>query len=725
MLRILHLSDVHLGSGAEGALSDYKIELVPLAERQQRRQRLEEALAQLATYLGGEQLDAVIVTGDVSYLGHDDGFEQLAPLLRRLGPALPSEDRILVVPGNHDVTWGTTPSSPDRYRNFVAGIREAGYRTPLLEGIDIDPSTGDDLATPSHDPIIVLDTALVVGINSSNYCGSDEELKWVTEDDLRRLADASRDSSNSWKARVAKELARLRRHDVCRISQGQLQALRNRLHSVPSSSVWRIRIAGLHHHLLPVDDSEEIKTFESMTNLGQFRNFLTSRDIRLVLHGHKHTPAVYYDLPSNIRKIGSDLRLPSPPVLVSSAATIWNPGDPECCRLIEVDDGLPGIRQISIRQVPNVATGGSLLALKELASATYLESYLPSRVAIFEGATAEDVYGQLCQAFPDPESTLDTVICRIKNGQSGRRLPDAYSAPVVLEERQAWFDETVKWWQDDTVQLLPPQFNHGTRIKNFGGEGINQLESVIAELETRPTTSRGIIILFEPQSRRPSSYRPQPAFALLQLIIRNGNLDCIGYFRKQQMRSWWPINVGELAHLQQRVCAPLNLRAGEIVTISAQALGGTDRARVIVPWVDRAAEYEEERLWSMVLALFMDDAGAQSRALADWKRVFADWCPAADSSREANGVPIALMGLEVMTTAAKLCVSLFPDEQAEELERELSQLHQRNRSYWTEDFEAESADRRQTLYDNWAREVRAIIERINRFWQQRLEPTVS
>src|SRR5260370_42505528 len=64
-----------------------------------------------------------------------------------------------------------------------------------------------------------------------------------------------------------------------------------------SAREGRARIAPLHHHLLPVRTDEEAKPFESLTNLGEVAAFFADSGIDLVIHGHKHFPAVI-DMPT-------------------------------------------------------------------------------------------------------------------------------------------------------------------------------------------------------------------------------------------------------------------------------------------------------------------------------------------------------------------------------------------------------------------------------------------
>ena len=141
MSLLLHLSDLHLGNApGEDVVGDYKIEAVMEADRVTRVRLLRNTLKALAERLAetGETLEGIIITGDVTTQGRRDGFKELPGLLAALGTALPDPRHVVVVPGNHDVTWGSGPGTRERYRLFIDSIRAAGYVTPLLDGIDYD-----------------------------------------------------------------------------------------------------------------------------------------------------------------------------------------------------------------------------------------------------------------------------------------------------------------------------------------------------------------------------------------------------------------------------------------------------------------------------------------------------------------------------------------------------------------------------------------------------------
>ena len=149
----------------------------------------------------------------------------------------------------------------------------------------------------------------------------------------------------------------------------------------------------------------------------------------------------------------------------------------------------------------------------------------------------------------------------------------------------------MNWWQFPNAPLSPweqPGFTHGNRIQRFNGH-LNQLEEAIKALAQDHGTTRGIVVLLSPEADKIAQQQvPFPSFCLLQFKISPARaadafptLDCTAYFRKQEMRFWWFVNLAELARLQRQVCDRLRTGKGQnelrtilpgpITTIAARA----------------------------------------------------------------------------------------------------------------------------------------------------------
>lgn len=88
---ILHLSDLHLSRAGDEDLGDYKYEIIQRADRIRKITEIRSTLSALHKYLSarGEKLDAVVITGDLTYSYAEDGFKAFQAVLKELGTSLP------------------------------------------------------------------------------------------------------------------------------------------------------------------------------------------------------------------------------------------------------------------------------------------------------------------------------------------------------------------------------------------------------------------------------------------------------------------------------------------------------------------------------------------------------------------------------------------------------------------------------------------------------------
>src|SRR5260370_37285428 len=123
-----------------------------------------------------------------------------------------------------------------------------------------------------------------------------------------------------------------------------------------SAREGRARIAPLHHHLLPVRTDEEAKPFETLNNLGEVAAFFADSGIDLVIHGHKHFPAVI-DMPTFAGRHNSTRHH----TVISSSATVGGGAGAgsEVARLIRINSDLPFRRSFAIESVPAISAGAT------------------------------------------------------------------------------------------------------------------------------------------------------------------------------------------------------------------------------------------------------------------------------------------------------------------------------------------------------------------------------
>lgn len=111
-MRLLHVSDVHIGTRSDPAV--------------------ERALAELIERVGPELL---VVSGDLTHRGRREQHEAAAAFLRGLG--LP----LHVVPGNHDIPWYFTPAryyAPFRIHEEVWGETQPVYASAGLHIVGLN-----------------------------------------------------------------------------------------------------------------------------------------------------------------------------------------------------------------------------------------------------------------------------------------------------------------------------------------------------------------------------------------------------------------------------------------------------------------------------------------------------------------------------------------------------------------------------------------------------------
>lgn len=730
---LLHLSDLHLASPSASfdVTGDYKVDSLPPHERQRRTDAISDTLHQLGSALAATEttLDAVVVSGDVTMQGRADGFALLTGILKQLGDALPPKERILVVPGNHDVAWFTKPGTRERYEAFLS-LRSEGYVLPYLEGVDAE-TDGRLKPGAGPEPLITApdNSFAVVGINSCDMCGVERvaESDLVDKlDEIETLANAVSPGGAAVKA-LREAWRRRGLDDIARVSKVQRRlcnevAVKERERILAKTGVAPVLIAVFHHQLRPVSTVEEFKSFEGITNLGEVREWLAGNRFDILLHGHKHEQRVLEDIfvPFDGASAHQSHRL-----LVVSGPTIGHgqPASNPVGRLITIDSAMPRIADVELVLVPARAAGVpiDLHALPKERITVGDDS--GAHVGVLAGNTASEVYSKILAAESKFDSLPRPLICRFNDGPSALQLPVGYpdvgfAADGVEEDvraarMQQWFEDTVDWWERP-VRGRAATFNHGERIRRRRGADPSQFESAIASLHANNTTTRGVMLLIDPATDFQELNSSFPAFALVQMLERNGSLTMTGYFRKQEMPHWWPINVAELAKLQRDALTELRARgteltAGSICTITALPVAGSSAPRVVIPEVDRRVE-TPAALLDLVVPLYF---GGQPTdvMLQRWRTVIDDWRPTDEIA--ADGDPVPVLGFRQLAAYAQECEALSADQRdgsdpGRRLIAELEQLHDINKHY----ADMQRGADRGSQHTEWRSKVDGVVTRL-------------
>jgi 3',5'-cyclic AMP phosphodiesterase CpdA len=648
-----------------------------------------------------ESIDALIVTGDITTFGIAGGFAQLPALLDNLSTVLPPKDHIVVVPGNHDVAWGTLPSSAERYRAFVDSIRAAGYVTPLLDGVDYIDGRPSGVVKP----LILGDDFLITAINSANMCGVVETLEDQAQQELSQLL-----SNGTIPRALAAEIARMRMLDMARVSQQQLDALASLIASSGAPGKPLVRIAALHHQLAPVRSEEEVKPFEAIVNLGEVRAFLADANFDVVVHGHKHVDRVVTDV---FLPFGEGT-LPEHRLIVSSCGTVggMTATNREIAKLVRIKSDLPTLRRVEIYSVPAVSAGASLDGRIHMVFSGPTQRADPGfPVVVISGATVADAHERLLElATERSDASVSDLICTVEDGLTAMHGPGTYPPVPTFEGTvKDWFHNTVNWWQDERVAEGKP-FTHGVRLRKWAG-GVNQLEAMIQTLNADEGTSRAIAVLINPTTDPIADKAVEfPSFALLHFRIVNDRLHCNAVFRKQEMRYWWAINVAEIAKIQSEALQRLvhehpRLVAGRIRTFTSEAVFSNFVPKVNVPQIDRLAWSDPAQLWTMAAAMADVQMTGRGPRITQLRSLMEEWRPKTDGP-PTDGPAVPMQGLTLLTQALESFAPLYPEGPASKAADVTRQMDEVNTNY-----RCSPSERHSDAYQQWRSRQLQLLDR--------------
>lgn len=280
--RLLHISDLHFTANPiPTADVDDKVSVADLDALIRVPDRSEQLLRDLRRAVPDREgwPDVIVVSGDLVDRGgtdRDEGgrgeFDVAVEFLERLAELFAlGTDRVLVVPGNHDIDWTQGLTRLDRYRSYLDAT--AAFSSPYERDGYLMPRF-EQLRSRSGD--VVVDIALLA---SPTFSGEpDPGTSMLRRTVLDLLAQAG-DESTLLGAERALSVSPL---DIAAIGERQLRAVEE--HPVHPDSV---RIAVLHHHLLPINQVE-ITPFEAVVDGGKVLDSLIRSGYDLVLTGHKH-----------------------------------------------------------------------------------------------------------------------------------------------------------------------------------------------------------------------------------------------------------------------------------------------------------------------------------------------------------------------------------------------------------------------------------------------------
>lgn len=671
MALLLHLTDLHLGSGgADKSTADEKVKVIPSHEMDTRLNDTVGLIERIVEKLNGDRLSSIIISGDITIANKLDGYSRLKDFIERLAPLLPGEKgAVIAVPGNHDVTWGTEASSVERYKNFKQFVRDdLKATTPFLDGIDTLKMGKVHLASAKKAYFTNKEQGYaIVPLNTSNYCGSNLLIEGVTRTDIEAFLEQAKGLPNG--EAIVSSLERLTRFDIARVSPDQIRAFEIAVKSarkeLTDDSDSALIISTFHHNLAPVSRYEELKAFETLTNLGRLQESFTDLGVKIALHGHKHQHMAYWD---NRQIVGGK----ATEMLVLSGASVGGEGYSADVpfRLIEVNR-VAGGHDVKVHNPKDFIGDKPAFVRMGLIHGTWKKpASADDRSTIIEADTFDKVH-EAVRNLPlfddDFNHPLNNVVTTIRDGSSvTKRAPIGYPKDVVDDPNMvdSWFDEITGWWQTDLSELSADlYFTHGTRIRRYRGI-VNQLDHAADVLKSSdPRNGRAIITLIDPESDFRSGNNKKrggwfPAFSMAQAYLTNedgkSKLNIVGFYRKQEMRYWWAVNIRELRLMADSLLARrVKASIGSITTVATIAIADSGKPRVAVPLLDRWYDKNKGKIAQLVLSAVKSsrlDQGdeADHEKLSLWRAIIADLVPAElPDGAPVENVPLATKGLEL------------------------------------------------------------------------------
>jgi len=501
--------------------------------------------------------------------------------------------------------------------------------------------------------------------------------------------------------KISKALSSLLSLDIARVSNDQLEVLRRliRATKVPPHGQG-VRVALLHHQILPIGVREEFKSFESVSNLGHLREFLRLQKFDLVFHGHKHNEAAIYDHIYDEEGTGGRR------VLVVSGGTFDDHASRDALRTVQLD-GAPWAPEVTIQ--PWDAPKGGLdikpgrTVRRQLWPADEPPEHSP---AVIYSRDIDTAYVR-ARALANRKSRPDVLIVHLDLDHTAPfAAPFEYPSddPDALSKTQRLVD-LAAWWQSKNSRLgTRSRFVHGIRLSQYAGT-IDQIAR-IKRLLTNSTTTRAIATLIDPvrDFTLSGSDEAFPSFALLQFSRRDGGafpkIDCIAYYRAQEFGRWWPVNIAEIRQMQLDVAAAVGAKPGRITTISADPrVRSRSPTEVSVPLTDRWIDQQPSKLYKLAFSLvFPEQKDTDTVGVKEaWLASLSEQIKTTDEY-DPDGTPVAIESMELLSEL------LFQsnDDALREMSKTLLDLADHNRQ-----FEAQKPN--QFLFSAWSKRARELL----------------
>jgi len=263
---LLHLSDLHFGSffneNKKENRSSHRFD--EGYSRKKLSSYISKQIDDLKIERGSSEGIYLVISGDIVNQGKDSEFEDARIFIEEVVEETElSRNKIIIVPGNHDINWKISEENKnwrfDNYLKFLSNIynKELKNFYPFIDWdfkIDTERPKPEELTSIFH---FNESNLLIIGLNS---CTLEDE-----------------------------------KHHFGALSLEQLERVEDYIKEIDEKT---LKIAILHHHVFPMEHKLELKDGEIFTDDSIVRDFsvveeyLLRLGIDVVLHGHKHNPAI-------------------------------------------------------------------------------------------------------------------------------------------------------------------------------------------------------------------------------------------------------------------------------------------------------------------------------------------------------------------------------------------------------------------------------------------------
>lgn len=255
-MKIAVISDFHVGAEARSR------DLCPESDHEWDGLCDEKYRARFMSFVKDENIaaDYLIIAGDVTNRAKNDEFKIASDFIIEAAKAFSvSDDRIVLVPGNHDMDWSSMPpfrteGSPNRHR--YAAFLDEQHRFKSI----MDSGRGSLLESP-YFSIWNFKELIIVGYNSAHH---DKPNKPVAEGEHPEI-----------------------HHGL--IDRDHINILRAELSEIEGFSS-KIKLFLVHHHVVQYSHPDVTLDPSIMVNAEDLKRFLCEFEFDLLVHGHKHMP---------------------------------------------------------------------------------------------------------------------------------------------------------------------------------------------------------------------------------------------------------------------------------------------------------------------------------------------------------------------------------------------------------------------------------------------------